>query len=77
MVQRGTFIVFEGLDRCGKSTQVARLEESLRSKGQIVRTQKFPGELLVLDCDVPQLVAIRRIPQTLTVMDLSCYIRLR
>jgi len=47
MVQRGTFIVFEGLDRCGKTTQVARLEESLRRKGQSVRTQKFPGELFV------------------------------
>lgn len=44
MVKRGTFIVFEGLDRCGKTTQVARLEASLRDKGHPVRTQKFPGK---------------------------------
>ncbi|KAG7570910.1 hypothetical protein FFLO_01108 [Filobasidium floriforme] len=42
MTKRGTFIVFEGLDRCGKSTQVARLEDSLREQGHRVRTQKFP-----------------------------------
>jgi dTMP kinase len=48
MTKRGTFIVFEGLDRCGKSTQVARLEDSLREQGHRVRTQKFPGKLVSL-----------------------------
>ena len=30
--QRGAFIVLEGVDRCGKTTQVARLVESLRAQ---------------------------------------------
>lgn len=45
MPERGLFIVFEGLDRCGKSTQAAKLEELLREKGMQVRSQKFPGRL--------------------------------
>ena len=41
---RGAFIVIEGLDRSGKSTQVALLEERLKSEGIPVRLLKFPGE---------------------------------
>jgi dTMP kinase len=37
---RGKFIVLEGLDRSGKTTQVAKLVERLDA-----RLQKFPGEL--------------------------------
>lgn len=40
---RGKFIVLEGLDRSGKSTQVARLVERLQQDGE-ARLQKFPGE---------------------------------
>ncbi|WVR05820.1 thymidylate kinase [Kwoniella sp. DSM 27419] len=40
--RRGAFIVFEGLDRCGKTTQVARLVERLESEGRKTRLQKFP-----------------------------------
>ncbi|OCF55534.1 thymidylate kinase [Kwoniella mangroviensis CBS 10435] len=40
--RRGAFIVFEGLDRCGKSTQVARLVDRLEREGQKARLQKFP-----------------------------------
>ncbi|KAK8865858.1 thymidylate kinase [Kwoniella newhampshirensis] len=39
---RGAFIVFEGLDRCGKSTQVARLVDKLERDGHKARLQKFP-----------------------------------
>ncbi|WVQ97191.1 thymidylate kinase [Kwoniella sp. CBS 9459] len=39
---RGTFIVFEGLDRCGKTTQVSRLVERLEKEGKRARLQKFP-----------------------------------
>lgn len=38
---RGKFIVLEGLDRSGKSTQVERLVKKLDAK-----LQKFPGESL-------------------------------
>eukprot|EP00396_MALV-II-16_sp_LP-1_P000457 gene457-292_t len=41
--QRGLFLVFEGLDRSGKSTQSKRLAESLRSDGHSVRQINFPN----------------------------------
>lgn len=44
MVKRGAFIVFEGLDRSGKSTQVARLVESLNQSGVKAVGCRFPGE---------------------------------
>ncbi|RXK39299.1 thymidylate kinase [Tremella mesenterica] len=40
--QRGAFIVFEGLDRSGKSTQVGALVARLQREGRKVRLQKFP-----------------------------------
>ena len=39
----GKFITFEGLDGCGKSTQVAREAERLRAKGLRVTTTREPG----------------------------------
>ena len=41
---RGAFIVVEGLDRSGKSTQVSLLEERLKATGVSVRLVKFPGK---------------------------------
>ncbi|KAI1006800.1 hypothetical protein K3495_g1422 [Podosphaera aphanis] len=40
--KRGAFIVIEGLDRAGKTTQVQRLSGTLRSQGHCVETLKFP-----------------------------------
>jgi dTMP kinase len=40
---RGAFIVLEGLDRSGKSTQVAKLVDRLTQTGHRARLQKFPG----------------------------------
>jgi dTMP kinase len=42
-VQRGKFITFEGLDGCGKSTQMNRLAEVLRGEGLEVVTAREPG----------------------------------
>jgi thymidylate kinase len=47
--RRGAFIVFEGLDRCGKTTQVQRLIDgwARTSAGADVggvKGQRFPGE---------------------------------
>ncbi|KAK7545094.1 thymidylate kinase-domain-containing protein [Phyllosticta citribraziliensis] len=39
---RGKLIVFEGLDRAGKSTQCAHLISSLQARGHAVRHQRFP-----------------------------------
>ncbi len=41
--KRGTFITFEGLDGCGKSTQLERLAAVLRSRGLSVLTTREPG----------------------------------
>lgn len=56
--RRGAFIVLEGLDRSGKSTQVARLVEKLEQNGKRAHLQKFPGELVVTD-EVPLLTEDR------------------
>jgi len=40
--RRGAFIVLEGVDRCGKTTQVARLVESLRAQGLAAEAIRFP-----------------------------------
>ena len=39
---RGAFIVFEGIDRCGKTTQSETLVEKLRSEGVEVCHMRFP-----------------------------------
>ena len=43
MSRRGTFITFEGLDGCGKSTQLEKLADKLRSHGLEVTTTREPG----------------------------------
>src|SRR5580704_2520526 len=40
---RGKFITFEGLDGCGKSTQLEKLAEVLRRDGLEVVTTREPG----------------------------------
>lgn len=41
--KRGRFITFEGLDGCGKSTQMQRLAQVLRQEGIEVVTTREPG----------------------------------
>ncbi len=41
--QRGAFILFEGCDKAGKSTQANKLFEYLQSIGHSVKLWKFPG----------------------------------
>lgn len=45
-VTRGAFIVIEGLDRAGKTTQVKRLCDKLYLLGLNVKTLRFPGNVL-------------------------------
>jgi len=40
---RGYFFTFEGIDGCGKSTQLSRVAECLRAAGQKVLTTREPG----------------------------------
>jgi dTMP kinase len=44
-ITRGAFIVIEGLDRSGKTTQVKILEAELLRSGKKVKTIHFPGKL--------------------------------
>ena len=44
-MSRGAFIVIEGLDRSGKSTQAARLLERLGATSKLAQLLKFPGNL--------------------------------
>ncbi len=46
---RGIFITFEGLDGCGKTTQLERLAERLRKEGVTVTTAREPGGTSVGD----------------------------
>jgi dTMP kinase len=39
----GLFVSFEGIEGCGKSTQVGALEEWIRSRGRTVVTVREPG----------------------------------
>jgi len=43
MAKRGAFILFEGCDRCGKTTQCSRLVDYLNSQNKPTRLLKFPG----------------------------------
>ena len=40
---RGAFILFEGVDRCGKTTQCSRLVERLKAQGHDADFVRFPG----------------------------------
>eukprot|EP00877_Chromochloris_zofingiensis_P009830 jgi/Chrzof1/50/Cz01g01200.t1 len=42
---RGAFILFEGVDRCGKSTQSAKLVDALRKRGVPAELWKFPDRV--------------------------------
>lgn len=42
--KRGAFILFEGVDRCGKTTQANLLVESLKQAGHDACFMRFPGE---------------------------------
>jgi signal recognition particle GTPase len=46
--QRGAFIVLEGLDRSGKTTQVKLLEQRFVEEGKKVKVMRFPGMLIDL-----------------------------
>ena len=43
VARRGKFITFEGLDGCGKTTQLERLAAVLRAQGIEVITTREPG----------------------------------
>ena len=48
LFQRGCFILFEGIDRCGKTTQCQRLVEFLKKQGKQVEFMRFPERSTVI-----------------------------
>lgn len=48
---RGKLIVFEGLDRAGKTTQCQMLVDALREEGQDVLFMRFPGTQMLVRGD--------------------------
>jgi ABC-type metal ion transport system substrate-binding protein len=57
-VSRGAFIVIEGLDRSGKTTQVKRLEAELSKSGKKVKVLRFPGNPCPDTCSSPGAVDV-------------------
>lgn len=47
--RRGAFIVLEGLDRSGKTTQVKLLEQRFVEEGRPAKVMRFPGKMMMLD----------------------------
>ena len=45
MKKRGTFVVVEGCDRCGKTTQCKLVAKKLNDSKISTRYLKFPGKL--------------------------------
>lgn len=52
VIARGAFIVVEGLDRAGKTTQVKKLCDKLYASGHNIKTIRFPGNHLSNPPDV-------------------------
>lgn len=48
---RGAFILFEGVDRCGKTTQANLLVESLKASGHDACFMRFPGTVHTVASD--------------------------
>jgi len=46
---KGTFITIEGVEGCGKSTQIQRLVQYLRTKGREIVTTREPGGALIAE----------------------------
>lgn len=48
--KRGALILFEGVDRCGKTTQAKKLVEALNAAGQATVFMRFPGVFCGIGC---------------------------
>ena len=49
--ERGAFIVLEGLDRSGKTTQTTKLVQRIKELGRPCKLIKFPGILPICTVD--------------------------
>ena len=63
MERRGALIVFEGLDRAGKSTQCELLCNNLAQEGHKIRQMRFPGKNLAVQM-IPMKISNRILERT-------------
>lgn len=56
--ERGAFIVLEGLDRSGKTTQTSKLVDRIEKLGKPCKLIKFPGTILPGETDIDRTTAI-------------------
>lgn len=42
--RRGAFIILEGIDKSGKSTEATKLLDYLRLQGKVAQVMRFPGK---------------------------------
>ena len=68
--QRAPFIVIEGLDRSGKTTQTCKLHETLKGTGVEAKLMKFPGE----HCHFVQLTRTLHFISSVTFASLRVYL---
>jgi dTMP kinase len=61
---RGAFIVVEGLDRSGKTTQTKRIEDALVGEGYKVKLRRFPGNFTSLQPAVSGFLLVWSVPLT-------------
>lgn len=80
---RGAFILFEGVDRCGKTTQANLLVESLKASGHDACFMRFPGTAasapacIVKSQAVPYcMVSMHRYICVLSLLGARCVVRL-
>lgn len=58
--RRGAFILFEGADRCGKTTQTAKLADALRERG-VSSGQHYFGAIQRLDHHESAVIDLRHV----------------
>ena len=51
-MKRGVFIVIEGVDRSGKTTQCHRIVERLNAEGITAKFYGFPSRVCRVKCDL-------------------------
>lgn len=57
--ERGAFILFEGVDRCGKTTQANQLVDNLKKAGHDACFMRFPGEQQLVGALRTEALALR------------------
>ena len=71
MASRGAFIILEGCDKCGKTTQCKKLVDTLTEQGIPVKLWRFPGKTWVSSCSSGS-ISDRKMPQNMLLVLICC-----